>query len=80
MPSPWPEHARIAVMLTFDFDAESGWLSRDPAHKDRPGVLSQGIYGAKVGVPRILQVLEAEKVPATFYIPGWVVWLERARG
>ncbi len=73
MPSPWPKNARIAVMLTFDFDAESGWLSRDPAHKDRPGVLSQGTYGVKVGVPRILRILKAERVPATFYIPGWVI-------
>jgi hypothetical protein len=29
-PSPWPHDAKVAVMLTFDFDAESGWLSRDP--------------------------------------------------
>ena len=72
MPSPWPKNAKIAVMLTFDFDAESGWLSRDPALKDRPGVLSQGTYGAKVGVPRILDMLGAERVPATFFIPGWV--------
>jgi peptidoglycan/xylan/chitin deacetylase (PgdA/CDA1 family) len=28
---------------------------------------------AKVGVPRILQILKAEKLPATFFIPGWVV-------
>jgi hypothetical protein len=51
----------------------SGWLSRDPALKDRPGIMSQGWYGAKVGVPRILRVLETEKLPATFFIPGWVV-------
>jgi peptidoglycan/xylan/chitin deacetylase (PgdA/CDA1 family) len=73
MASPWPNNARIAVMLTFDFDAESGWLSRDPSHKDRPGVISQGVYGARVGVPRILDLLKAEQVPATFFIPGWVV-------
>jgi len=68
----WPNGARVAVMLTFDFDAESGWLSRDPATGDRPGILSQGTYGAKVGVPRILDLLAAENVPATFFIPGWV--------
>lgn len=59
-------------MLTFDFDAEAGWLSRDPAAASRPGILSQGTYGAKVGVPRILRLLEEERVPATFFIPGWV--------
>lgn len=71
--SPWPRHAKCAVMLTFDFDAEAGWLSRDPAIASLPGVLSQGTYGAKVAVPRILELLRAERVTATFFIPGWVV-------
>ncbi len=70
--SPWPKNAKCAAMLTFDFDAESGWLSRDPAIADLPGVLSQGTYGARVGVPRILDLLKAERVRATFFIPGWV--------
>jgi hypothetical protein len=35
----WPDGARIAVMLTFDFDAETLWLSRDPDNARRPGVL-----------------------------------------
>jgi peptidoglycan/xylan/chitin deacetylase (PgdA/CDA1 family) len=70
--SPWPKGARCAVMLTFDFDAETLWLARDPKSADRPGVMSQGRYGAKVGVPRLLDLLRAEGVRATFYIPGWV--------
>ena len=64
--------ARCAVMLTFDFDAETLWTSRDPANWDRPGVLSQGTYGAKVGVPRIISLLEEEGLPATFFVPGRV--------
>lgn len=68
----WPGGSRCAVMLTFDFDAEAGWLSRDPAVASRPGILSQGRYGAKVGVPRILKLLEEEGARATFFIPGWV--------
>ncbi len=60
-------------MLTFDFDAETLWLARDPKTRDLPGVMSQGRYGANVGVPRLLALLRAERVPATFYIPGWVV-------
>jgi hypothetical protein len=27
--SPWPGAARVAVMLTFDFDARSLWLARE---------------------------------------------------
>jgi peptidoglycan-N-acetylglucosamine deacetylase len=72
-PGVWPGGARAAVMLTFDFDAETVWLSRDPNVTDRPGVLSQGRYGAKVAVPRILAMLEEEQIRATFFIPGWVV-------
>ncbi|MFV0474270.1 MAG: polysaccharide deacetylase family protein [Pikeienuella sp.] len=58
-------------MLTFDFDAETLWLSRDPENARRPGVLSQGIYGAKTGVPKLLELLREEELPATFFIPGW---------
>ncbi|MDB5377982.1 MAG: ribulose phosphate epimerase [Rubritepida sp.] len=69
----WPNGARVAVMLTFDFDAETLWLSRDPANARRPGTLSQGVYGAKVGVPKILETLQEEELKATFFIPGWTV-------
>lgn len=70
-PFPWPDGARCAVMLTFDFDAETLWLSRDPENARRPGVLSQGIYGAKTGVPKILELLREEDIKATFFTPGW---------
>ncbi|MDN2567759.1 polysaccharide deacetylase [Aquibium sp. A9E412] len=68
----WPDGARCAVTLTFDFDAETNWLARDPANARRPGTLSQGTYGARVGVPRILDLLRHEGLPATFFVPGWV--------
>ena len=61
------------VLLTFDLDAESGALAQDPANADRPGVLSIGQYGARVGVFRLLRLLERHRVPATFFVPGWVV-------
>lgn len=67
----WPNGARVAVMLSFDFDAETLWLSRDPSNAKKPGTLSQGTYGAKVGVPMILETLRDAGVPATFFVPGW---------
>lgn len=70
-PIPWPENARCAVMLTFDFDAETLWLSRNPDNARRPGVLSQGQYGARTGVPKILELLKEEELKATFFVPGW---------
>ena len=35
-----------------------------------PGKLSQGEYGARVGVPRILKLLERFKAPSTFFMPA----------
>ena len=67
----WPNGNRVAVMLTFDFDAETLWMSRDPENAKRAGVLSQGRYGANVGVPKILDTLEEAGVPGTFFVPGW---------
>lgn len=67
----WPDGARVAVMLSFDFDAETLWLSRDPSNAKKPGTLSQGTYGARVGVPMILETLREAEVPATFFVPGW---------
>jgi peptidoglycan/xylan/chitin deacetylase (PgdA/CDA1 family) len=73
MTMEWPNGCRMAVMWTFDFDAESSWLARNPENEGRIGVLSQGLYGAKRAVPKILELLAETRMPATFYIPGWVV-------
>jgi peptidoglycan/xylan/chitin deacetylase (PgdA/CDA1 family) len=68
----WPGDARAGAAFTFDFDAEEVWIGEDPGNADRPGVLSQGTYGAKVAVPLVLDVLERRGVRATFFIPGRV--------
>jgi len=60
------------LMLTFDLDAETMWTARDPSHAKRPILMSQGAYGWKVGMPRVLKLLERYGVHATFFIPGWV--------
>jgi peptidoglycan/xylan/chitin deacetylase (PgdA/CDA1 family) len=59
---------RIAVALTFDFDAESVWLGG--LKVDTPSALSRGAYGANEGVPRILRLLAKYGLPATFFVPG----------
>lgn len=63
----------LPVALTFDFDAETLWLSRDPDSGDKPVWLSQGRYGARHGVPRILDLLARHDVAATFFVPGRVI-------
>jgi peptidoglycan/xylan/chitin deacetylase (PgdA/CDA1 family) len=68
----WPDGKRCAATFTFDFDAEEAWIADDPANADRPGVLSQGTYGAKIAVPLILDLLREHGVTATFFVPGRV--------
>jgi peptidoglycan/xylan/chitin deacetylase (PgdA/CDA1 family) len=70
--SIWPGGAAAAVAFTFDFDAEEAIVADDPGNADRPGALSQGTYGAKVGVPLILELLAAKGITATFFVPGRV--------
>jgi peptidoglycan/xylan/chitin deacetylase (PgdA/CDA1 family) len=67
----WKDGAQCAVMLTFDVDAETLWLAGDMANLNKPGLLSQGTYGAQVGVPLILDVLRRHDLKGTFFTPGW---------
>ena len=66
-PTSWPHDARVAVALSFDCDHETIPL-RDG--ETRPGKLSQGEYGSRVGSRRILDLLARREVPATFFIPA----------
>jgi len=70
-PITWPPGVRSAACLTFDLDAETAWISRDPANIDRLSVMSQGAYGPKVGVPLILDFLDRNRITSTFFVPGW---------
>ena len=66
-PKAWPAGARVAVGLSFDFDNETGSL-RDGRHS--PSLLSQGEYGARAGLPRVLALLERRRIPASFFVPA----------
>ncbi len=56
------------VCLTFDFDALSVWLA--DSSTPTPAELSRGEYGPRVAIPRILDLLAAYDLPATFFVPG----------
>ena len=62
--------AKSTVCLSFDFDAMSVWLAYD---RVTPAMLYRGEYGARVGVPRVLDFLDAHGIPATFFVPGHTV-------
>ena len=61
------------LFLTFDIDAETMWTARDPAFANRPVLMSQGAYGWKTGVWRIMDLLRRYSIHTTFFIPGLVV-------
>lgn len=58
----------LTVCLSFDFDAVSIWLTSFRSRS--PSAISRGEYGARVGVPRILDLLARHSVAATFFVPG----------
>src|SRR3970282_2065911 len=70
----WPEGKRSAVVLSFDFDAESGFLFREPEKAQRSlAGLEERRFGPRVGVERILPLLRRLRLRASFFIPGWTV-------
>jgi peptidoglycan-N-acetylglucosamine deacetylase len=66
-PASWPHGARVAVLLTFDDDTQAPLL-RDGTTE--PTALSASDYGAQTGTPRLLEILDRHKVPATFFVTG----------
>ena len=69
----WPNNNRSALFLSFDVDAESAWLGMDAANEGRLVKLSYGGYEARVGLPKILELLANYEIPATFFVTGWTV-------
>jgi peptidoglycan/xylan/chitin deacetylase (PgdA/CDA1 family) len=71
-PAAWKEGARCAVALSFDVDHDTNEL-RDGGQSI--GRMAWGQFGNRVGVPRILKLLERHGVRATFYVPAVVALL-----
>lgn len=69
----WPDGKRIAVMLTFDFDAEllrQSVIGKEPiGFSDR----SRGQYGPHEGLARCLAMLRRQGIRTTFFVPGQIV-------
>lgn len=70
----WPGRARIAVMVTFDFDAEYLRMSRAASKGTTIGFTdySRGQYGPREGLKRCLDMLDTHDIKSTFFVPGIV--------
>jgi peptidoglycan/xylan/chitin deacetylase (PgdA/CDA1 family) len=71
-PKAWKDGARCAVALSFDVDHETNEL-RDGGNSI--GRMAWGQFGNRVGVPRILKLLDKHSIKATFYVPAVVALL-----
>jgi len=64
---PWPDGKQSAVVLSFDFDAESGFLFREPEKAKRSlADLEERRFGPRVSVDRILRMLDRLRLRASF--------------
>ena len=71
-PASWPGGARCAVALSFDSDHDTGELRQGGKSIGR---LSQGQYGNRQAIPRILTLLAKYSAPASFFVPAVVALL-----
>lgn len=68
MPIALPDGKRFAVCLTIDFDGMSLFFGNDGLFT--PQVISRGEFDARVGVPRLLDLLRRRGITATWFVPG----------
>ena len=70
----WPDGKRIAVMVTFDYDAEFLRISRAKSKGTTIGFTdySRGQYGPHEGLARCLDLLDTLNIKSTFFVPGIV--------
>ncbi len=66
-PASWKGGKTFAVALSFDSDHETNDLRNGGKSLSK---ISQGQYGARAAIPRILKLLDRHGVPASFFMPA----------
>lgn len=66
-PDTWPEGARVAVSISFDVDNDTIAIARN--ENPSIGAMSQGEYGARVGLRRVVELMDRHEIPASFLFP-----------
>lgn len=65
----WPNGARLAVLFTFDFQAEEGVKPHPNGHINYKE-LTERRYGGTCGIWRVLRIMEQYHIPCTFCVCG----------
>ena len=69
----WPDGKQSAVALAFDVDGPTGDAMLDGSLLANLRYFTQGAYGPWKALPRLLDLLAAYDLKATFFTPSWVV-------
>jgi len=73
-PPPWPNGAKCAVAFSFDVDADS--VVHNTKRKmilNHQHEIAQMRYDPFVALPRLANLFGSNKVPVTWFVPGWVI-------
>ena len=68
----WPGKTKCVVLLSFDVDGTPFVYYNDPEAAKKATALSQGEFGPRVGIFRILDLLDTYEIPASFFVPAWI--------
>ncbi|MEZ2223202.1 polysaccharide deacetylase [Rhizobium sp. RCC_161_2] len=73
----WPNGAKSALFIGFDVDAETAWIGNNPSNVDRMVTTSHGGYDRRVGIAKILELMDELSLKGTFFTPGWTALAHR---
>ncbi|KAF2095121.1 glucose 1-dehydrogenase [Rhizodiscina lignyota] len=61
---------RVLVGYGIDVDAVSGWINTQNGSPANPTDVSRGIFGATVGIDRLLKLWDKYKIKTTWFVPA----------
>ena len=66
----WPNGARMAVCVLFDYQAEMGTTYKTANGLPHMGQITEASYGGRVGIWRLLDILDTHDIKGSFNICG----------
>ncbi|KAI9699562.1 MAG: hypothetical protein M1820_007060, partial [Bogoriella megaspora] len=64
---------RVLVGYGIDVDAVANWINTTDGRPQNPTKVSRGIYGAVVGIDRLLKLWEKYNIKATWFTPAHTI-------
>jgi hypothetical protein len=61
---------RVLCSYGIDIDAVSGWLNTKTGAPANPTDISRGVFGATVGIDRLLKLFDNYDIKATWFTPA----------